>query len=319
MSSDEGRTSGDPGRSGDRRGSGQQRPTGAQRKRAPGSGRRSDTSNRGPTGNRKPGRRDDKGRTRARGASERGGREDRSGGTYVPATTGRGSVQGPQVDEDAIIAELDSSVRRELSSLPGTLAEKVAGHLIMAGRLMDEDPELALQHASTAHDLAPRVLAVREALAIAAYSAADYKTAMREARTVRRMSGDDSWLPVIADCERGLGRPERALDMLRETDLAALPPEVRAEALMVMSGARRDLGQSEAAVALLDTDLLRTGERSGWAARLRVAYAEALAESGREEEAEKWRTLAAATDPRALGEPETSEIWDLLEQEPGTR
>lgn len=281
--------------------------------------RRSDSSNRGATGSRKPGRLDDRGRTRSRGPAERGRREDRSGGSYVPASTGQGSVQGPAVDEDAVIAELDPTVRRELSTLPGTLAEKVAGHLIMAGRLMDDDPDLALRHAATAHDLAPRVLAVREALAIAAYAAGDYKTAMREARTVRRMSGDDSWLPVIADCERGLGRPERALDLLREADLAALPPESRAEALIVMSGARRDLGQTEAALAVLDTDLLRTGTRSAWAARMRVAYSEALAEAGRDEEAGKWLALAAATDPETVAPPESAEIWDLLEAEPDSQ
>lgn len=206
-------------------------------------------------------------------------------------------MHGPDVDPDAVIKELDFSVRKELSSLPGTLAEKVAGHLVMAGRLLDEDPELAFAHARTAHDLAPRIVAVREALAAAAYSAGDYRTAIREARTVRRMSGDDTWLPMIADCERGLGRPERALDLLAETDLSTLPDPVRAECLMVLSGARRDLGQTDAALAVLDNDLLRSRTKSVWSARLRLAYADALADAGRVAEAEKWEQLAAASDP----------------------
>ena len=251
--------------------------------------------------------------------SGRPAREDRSEGTYVPATSGRGSAHGPEVAPDAVIKELDFSVRKELSSLPGTLAEKVAGHLVMAGRLLDEDSDLAFAHARTAHDLAPRIVAVREALAAAAYGAGDYKTAMREARTVRRMAGDDSWLPMIADCERGLGRPERALDLLNEVDLTALPDPIQAECLMVLSGARRDLGQLPAAVAVLETDLLRSGTKSVWSARLRLAYSDVLAESGRTEEARKWLLLAAASDPEGtsgagerLAEIDDIQVLDVM-------
>lgn len=255
----------------------------------------------------------------------RGGRpprEDRSEGTYVPATSGRGSAHGPEVAPDAVIKELDFSVRKELSSLPGTLAEKVAGHLVMAGRLLDEDSELAFAHARTAHDLAPRIVAVREALAAAAYGAGDYKTAMREARTVRRMAGDDSWLPMIADCERGLGRPERALDLLNEVDLTALPDPIQAECLMVLSGARRDLDQLPAAVAVLESDLLRSGTKSVWSARLRLAYSDVLAESGRTEEARRWLLLAAASDPEGtsgagerLAEIDDIQVLDVMADE----
>jgi len=220
-----------------------------------------------------------------------------------------------------VIKELDFSVRKELSSLPGTLAEKVAGHLVMAGRLLDDDPELAFEHARTAHDLAPRILAVREALAAAAYAAGDYRTAIREARTVRRMSGDDSWLPMIADCERGIGRPERALDLLAETDLTRLPDPLRAECLMVLSGARRDLGQDQAAVAVLDNELLRSRTKSVWSARLRLAYSDALADVGRDDEAIKWLKLAAASDPdgtsgagERIAELSGDTVIDLLDE-----
>lgn len=171
---------------------------------------------------------------------------------HVCAGNQRERLPYSPVDPDAVIKELDPSVRRELSSLPGSLAEKVAGHLAMTARLLDDEPELAFEHARTAHDLAPRIVAVREALAAAAYKAGDYRTAIREARTVRRMAGDESWLPMIADCERGLGRPERALDLLTEVDLSVLP-DPSSPCLMVLSGARGDLGQYEAALAVLWT------------------------------------------------------------------
>ncbi len=245
----------------------------------------------------RPRRGDDRRNDRGRGP--RGSGRDRPGSApeiKYGERGGQGSVTGPPVDEDAVIAALDPTVRRELSSLPGTLAEKVAGHLIMAARLLDDDPELARRHAATAHDLAPRIVAVREALAISAYRDGDYRTAIREARTVRRMAGDDSWLPVIADCERGLGRSDRALDVLAESDLGSLPDGLRAECLIVRAGARVDLDQAEAAIAVFeDSDLLRTRVRSDWAARFRAAYADVLRTVGRTDEADKWERLATAT------------------------
>lgn len=212
------------------------------------------------------------------------------------------------------IAELDRGVQKDLSSLPESLAEKVAGHLVMVTRLLDEDPDAAADHAAQAHQLAPRIACVRESLAVTAYRSGDYKTALREARTVRRMSGDESWLPLIADCERGLGRRDRALELIREADLGALPDEVRAECLIVLSGIRRDLGQLDAALAALDTDLLRARRRSEWSGRLRFAYAETLAAAGRQEEAERWLRLAVASDPTgASGAADMLAEWEGVE------
>lgn len=278
-------------------------------------GRRSSGGNRGRRTDSRRDPRDRDQRGASRGDRSRGSRPEPSrkprGGSDDPGSRRReappegenfgkvakGSVHGPEVDRDAVITELDHSVRRELSSLPGTLAEKVAGHLVMTGRLLDDDPTLALAHARTAHDLAPRIVAVREALAVASYHGGDYRTALREARTVRRMSGDDSWLPMVADCERGLGRPDKALDLIGETDLSRLSDEIRAECLMVVSGARGDLGQRDAAVAVLDNDLLRSRRKSIWSARYRLAYSDALAAVGRKDEAQRWLALAAASDP----------------------
>lgn len=228
------------------------------------------------------------------------------------------------MDPDASPDRLEPSVRRELTSLPPSLAEKVAAHVVMAGRLLDDEPELALDHARVAHDLAPRIVSVREALAITAYHSGDYRAALREARTVRRMTGDDEWLPVIADCERGLGKPERALEILQGVDFARLPDALRAECLIVLSGARSDLGQPEAALGILDCDLLRTPIRAEWAARLRLAYSEALTAVGRADEADRWLRLAAASDPSGdsgsgelLAERDDVQILDAEESAEG--
>ena len=224
---------------------------------------------------------------------------------YVPA---------PPVDEDFDYAELDRGIRRELRSLPTGLAESVGGQLFMAARLIDTDPAAAMPYAEHAHRLASRVACVREALAATAYANDDYRVALREARTVRRMTGDSAWLPMIADCERGLGRPERAIDLLREADLPTLPADVQAEALIVLAGARQDLGDTDAALAALDTQLLRSKRPAPWLARMRLAYSELLTAAGRDSEARKWIKHAEAADPdgSALDPERLSSLEDVV-------
>jgi hypothetical protein len=125
--------------------------------------------------------------------------------------------RGPALPEDIDIEDLDPAVINELRTLPEDLREKVAGHLVAAEwALLDEDTETARKHAQEAKRLAGRVASVREAMGIVAYRCGDYAEALAELRTVRRISGDDSFVPMMADCERGLGRPERALELLRE-------------------------------------------------------------------------------------------------------
>jgi hypothetical protein len=123
------------------------------------------------------------------------------------------------------------------------------------------------------------------------------------------MSGSDDYLPVIADCERGLGHPERALEIAGSAEAARLNGAARVEMRIVSSGARRDLGQSEAAVVTLQgPELRQTGQP--WTARLRYAYADALLAAGRRAEAIDWFRRSAASD--ADGETEASERLDEL-------
>src|SRR5205085_8581567 len=123
---------------------------------------------------------------------------------------------------------------------------------------------------------AGRVGAVREAAGLTAYATGRYAEALAELRAARRITGDDSTLPIMADCERGLGRPERALALAQAPEVATLPAEGRVEMLIVASGARRDMGQHEAAVQALHGPQLKPSARRPWSARLFYAYAEAL-------------------------------------------
>ncbi len=58
-----------------------------------------------------------------------------------------------------------------------------------------------------------RVDVVREAAALTAYASGRYE-ALREVRAIRRMRGDSSLLTVEADAERGLGHPEKAVEII---------------------------------------------------------------------------------------------------------
>ncbi|HWC34126.1 MAG TPA: hypothetical protein VG650_04785 [Mycobacteriales bacterium] len=202
----------------------------------------------------------------------------------------------PPLADDIQARELDRTARAGLRTLSEGLAEKIARHLVAAGRALDDDPELALAHARFARALAPRIAVLREAVGVAAYRAGDYQTALSELRAVRRMTGDPSYLPVLADCERGLGRPERALALVREPDARRLSPAERVELAIVESGARRDRGEMQAAVVALQGPALRRQEVAPWTARLWYAYAAALADAGRTDEAQKWFAAVASID-----------------------
>lgn len=202
----------------------------------------------------------------------------------------------PPLADDIQARDLDRTARAGLRTLSEGLAEKIARHLVAAGRAIDDDPELALSHSRYARALAPRLALSREAVGVAAYRAGDYATALSELRAVRRMTGDPSYLPVLADCERGLGRPERALALVRDPDARRLGPAERVELAIVESGARRDRGEMQAAVVALQGPALRRQEVAPWTARLWYAYAAALADAGRVDDARTWFVAVASID-----------------------
>lgn len=195
---------------------------------------------------------------------------------------------------------LDGDVRRELRSLSKETAATVARHLVVVGRTIDDDPQRALQHARAARALAGRVGPVREAAGLAAYSAGEWAEALTELRAARRITGDPSHLAVLADCERALGRPERALAVGEDPSVADLSQEARVELVIVLSGARRDLRQADAAVLLLQDPARRTRPTRPWAARLWYALADALLDAGRTDEAREWFSRAADADDDGL-------------------
>ncbi|WP_078897845.1 tetratricopeptide repeat protein [Streptomyces rimosus] len=187
-------------------------------------------------------------------------------------------------------------MRQELLSLPKTLADDVARNLVMVAKLLDEDPEQAYGYSRVALRLASRVPSVREAAGFAAYAVGKYGEALAEFRAARRMTGSVELWPVMADCERGLGRPEKALAMAGEPEVQKLDRAGQVEMRLVAAGARRDMGQTDAAVVTLQSPELASNSVQPWTARLRYAYADALLEAGREDEAREWFAKALEAD-----------------------
>jgi tetratricopeptide (TPR) repeat protein len=159
-----------------------------------------------------------------------------------------------------------------------------------------DDPEQGYAYAQVAKRLAARVGVVREACGIAAYQTERWAEALAELRAARRMTGRDEYLPMMADCERALGRLDRALALVREASAANLDRATQIELRIVESGIRRDQGLSDAAVLALQVPELTRGRLRPWSARLFYAYADALLAAGRVDEARDAFARAAAAD-----------------------
>ncbi len=166
----------------------------------------------------------------------------------------------------------------------------------MVARLIDEEPERAYGYSRVALRLASRVAAVREAAGFAAYATQKYSEALAEFRAARRMTGTVDLWPMMADCERGLGRPEKALDMAGAPEVQKLDKAGQVEMRLVAAGARRDMDQLDAAIVTLQSPELASSSVQPWTARLRYAYADALLAVGRESEAREWFAKAVEAD-----------------------
>ncbi|HEY2194765.1 MAG TPA: hypothetical protein VGH76_21060 [Actinomycetospora sp.] len=215
----------------------------------------------------------------------------------------------PALPDDVTPDLLDQEVRRDLRGLPKDLADNVARHLVAVGELIDDDPQAALVHARFARHRASRVAVVREASGLAAYHAGEWAEALSELRASRRMGGAPH-VAVMADAERALGRPERALEIARSPESADLPRDEAMELLIVTSGARRDLGEHAAAVVGLQVPELDVRREDPWTPRLFYAYGEALLGADRRDDAVRAFLDAAQTD--ADGETDAEERAALV-------
>lgn len=254
----------------------------------------------------------------------KGDRKDRNfnGEAKNPSGDYRPSKNAPDIDTDVTGKELENWTLRALRQLEAQNADTVAKHLVMVGRYLDIDPDFALEHAVAASKRAGRIGVVREVVGIAAYAAEDFELALRELRTHRRISGSNEHLALLVDCERALGRIEKALTLAEEAKNEDVPAGVRSEVAIVVSGIYSDQGELKKAIKALEIPELNPKRGFDYSPRLFNTYAELLEQDGRGKEAARWARLALMTEA-ALGqgdfvEPEIFDIFteqDLLEPE----
>lgn len=223
----------------------------------------------------------------------------------------------PEIPETVAANMLDKVARAELKTLSKDNADWVARHLVMAGQLIDEDPALAHKHAQSAARRAGRIAVVRETVGITAYALGEFELALRELRTYRRISGHDDQLPLMVDCERGIGRPEKALELGRSVPRATLDVPVQVALAIAMSGARLDLGQPDAALTELQIPQLDPERAFAWSPALFDAYATVLEDLGRAEEAEQWwqRSDRATIALERAAIPEGEDTIEIIDEE----
>jgi tetratricopeptide (TPR) repeat protein len=224
------------------------------------------------------------------------GRDDDRRRDDVDRSESQRAYDGPPIPEHVTGRELDRSVQAQLQSLPDKLALRVARHLVAAGELLDTEPKTAYQHTLAARGRAGRLAIVREAVGEAAYAAGEYAEALAELRAARRMNGSQDYVAMMADCERALGRSDRALTLIKNAPRDKLSTDVQAELTIVEAGARRDRGELDAALRTLENAPLLSKSREPWVARLRYAYADTLVAAGRHQDALAWFHRTEAVD-----------------------
>lgn len=180
---------------------------------------------------------------------------------------------------------LSTDDRERLRGLSKEHAENIGLHILAAYTLEERDPELALEHAKWVAHQASRIDFARETLAFVAYRQGDYKLALREFRTAFRMNGFLDYLPFIADCERGMGEPKKAIETAMSDDAKYLRGESKAEMFLVYAGALGDLELWDKAIEIVHT----LGRSKGLTGeyRMRAVQAEQyfLEQAGRSDEA----------------------------------
>ena len=225
--------------------------------------------------------------------------------------------RSPLVPDEIVEKDLEMGIRAQLKTLTPENAEKVARHLVMVGLLLDQDPELAHEHALAAADRAGRIAVVREIVGCTAYGVGDFALALRELLTARRISGSNEQIALIVDSERGMGRPERALEVGRSVDRKALSAQTRVNLAIALSGARLDLGENELALAELEIAELNPSSVFDYSAPLFFAYADVLEILGRKADSKRWAELGdraiAALEGSNQGEDENIVVLEEIE------
>jgi tetratricopeptide (TPR) repeat protein len=260
----------------------------SQRRERAGSGRRDRPRTSNP-----PAGRGDRGRSEVSGGAKRAGARRGEGDRKGGPRSGREPVHLA----DDIVTELHATTR------PGKGELLVQLFAEAAGAFAADDYPTAIRLADQAKHMALRAPVIRELLGLAHYRAGNWRDAARELAAFRRISGSTEQNPVIADCYRALGRPERAIELCDEIDPRAAPA-IFYEGAIVAAGALADLSRLDEGIARLEQ--LRLEPRVAQEHHVRAWYAlgDLLERRGRFTQALRWFESAAGADPDLTDAPD---------------
>ncbi len=165
------------------------------------------------------------------------------------------------------------------------------------------DHEEAVRLGDQAKQMALRSPAVREFLGLTYYDAGRWKEAITELAAFRRISGSTDQNPVIADCYRAVGKPDKAVQVCDEVTRQA-PPEIYFEAQIVAAGALADQRRLADAIDRLEALELDPAVAAEHHIRAWYALADLLERKGRYTQARTWFSAVAAADPELTDAPE---------------
>jgi tetratricopeptide (TPR) repeat protein len=180
--------------------------------------------------------------------------------------------------------DVEDDVRR--AARPAQQADVLARLARAVERLERDDPRGALAEAEKAKAMAPRAASTREVLGMALYGLGRWQEALSELKAYRRISGRTDQNHLIADCLRGLGRPEETVPLAEEVlrDRRA-PNASKAEAIIVAASALADQGRFAEALAFLGRAKTREDVAEAYTLRLWYVRGDILERAGRPAEA----------------------------------
>jgi tetratricopeptide (TPR) repeat protein len=207
---------------------------------------------------------------------------------------------------------LSKDEKERLRGLAKEHAENIGLHILAAYTLEESDPQSALEHAKWAARQASRIDFSRETLAFVSYRQGDYKLALREFQTAHRMNGFADYLPFMADCERGLGNPKKAIELALSDEGKSLQGESKVEMFLVYAGALGDLQLWDQAIEIVH----KLGASKGLpgAYRMRALQAEQnfLEESGHSDQATDLDPVIEWLELQYADEDEDEESDDIV-------
>lgn len=201
---------------------------------------------------------------------------------------------------------LDDDITKELRATArpgkGDILVKVFADAVAA--FMADDYDEAIRLGEQSKHIALRSIAAREFLGLAYYRAGRWNEAARELSAFRRISGSTEQNPVLADCYRAMGKPERAVELCDEIDRSAVHEAVYFEGAIVAAGALTDMNRLDEAVARLEALDLRPDVAEDHHIRAWYMIGDLLVRRGRFTQAREWFEAVAAADPDATDAPE---------------